>query len=157
MSRSEPLSDAAWRATVVGLSGPQINAKAFAKRPIASRSNFSSFISETPYPCNLPSNRVDELSRLSPGGQRLRGTGYHHRYHEQHSGKAHYLLSEQVAFHSFYSALVRVPIASFTLIPDAPSPVSFARNTVLGWFLSMAWRFEAGPEITVSELSLELG
>jgi hypothetical protein len=54
-------------------------------------------------------------------------------------------------------ALVRVPIASLLPAHDALPPVSFARNTVLGWLLSMAWRFETGPEITVSELSLELG
>jgi hypothetical protein len=35
MSRSEPLSAAALRATVVGWSGPQMNTKAFAKRPMA--------------------------------------------------------------------------------------------------------------------------
>ena len=56
--------------------------------------------------------------------------GYHHRYHEEGSGKAHYLFLEQVAFHSFYSALARVPIASLTPAPDAKSPVSFERNTV---------------------------
>ena len=44
-------------------------------------------------------------------------------------------------------ALVRVPIASLTPAPDAPSPVSFARNTVLGSLLSMAGRFEVTPVI----------
>jgi hypothetical protein len=38
MSRSEPLSAAAFRATVVGWSAPQMKARAFASRPIASRS-----------------------------------------------------------------------------------------------------------------------
>ena len=40
--------------------------------------------------------------------------------------------------------LVRVPIASMTPVPDAPSPVPFARNTVLGRLLSVA-----GPEVGI--------
>ena len=66
--------------------------------------------------------------------------GYHYRYHEQGSGKAHYFFYEQVAFHRAYLALVRGPIASLTPASYPPSPVSFARNTVLGRLLSMAGR-----------------
>ena len=42
------------------------------------------------------------------------------------------------------------------LIHNAKSPVSFAQNTVLGWLLSMAGRFEVTPVIAVPELSLDL-
>ena len=87
------------------------------------------------------------------------GASYHHRCHEQDFGKAHDFFSERVAFHGTYLALVRVPIASMPppLAPDAPSPVSFARNTVLGPLLSMAGRFGAVAMIAVSEGSLSLG
>ena len=44
---------------------------------------------------------------------------YHYRCHEQDSGKAHYLLSEQVVFHGAYLALVRLPIASMPPAHDA--------------------------------------
>ena len=52
---------------------------------------------------------------------------------------------------------VRVPIASMQPAPDAKSPVSFERNTVLGRLLSMAGRFEMTRVIAVSRHSLDLG
>ena len=59
-------------------------------------------------------------------------------------------------FHGTYLALVRVPIASLAPNHDAQPPVSFERNTVLGWLLSMAGRFAVTPVIAVPELSLGL-
>ena len=60
-------------------------------------------------------------------------------------------------FHGTYLALVRVPIASLLPAHDAPSPVSFERNTVLGRLLSMAGRFEVAAMIAAPEHSLDLG
>jgi hypothetical protein len=81
-----------------------------------------------------------------------------HCYHEQDSGKARYLLSEQVAFHRPYLALARVPIASMPCSRSTMHrPRYRLRGTLsLGGFCRWRGGFEVPAMISMSGHGLGL-